>query len=63
MTETLLQKLPYPLNKYDIDSVKKFYKDLDITTKFQLKPRTEDISKAAGIYNLPGRFLNDGESF
>ena len=44
--------------------------NLNITTKFQLKPTTEDIalkllkdidiSKAAGVDNLPGRFLKDG---
>ena len=43
MTKTLLQKLPLPPNKYGIDSVKKFYKNINITTKFQLKPATEDI--------------------
>ena len=70
MAKTLLQKLPPPPNKYGIDSVKNFYKNLNITTKFQLKPTTEDIvlkllknidiSKAAGVDNLPGRFLKDG---
>ena len=64
MAKTLLQKLPLPPNKYGIDSV------INITTKFQLKPKTEDIglkllknidiSKATGINNLPGRFLMDG---
>ena len=34
MTKTLLQKLPPPPNKYGIDSVKKIYKDLNITPKF-----------------------------
>ena len=63
MAKTLLQKPPPPPNKYGIDSAKKFYKDLNITTKFQLKPATEDIalkllknidiSKAAVIVNLP----------
>ena len=48
------------------DLVKDFYKDLNIRTWFQLKPTTEDIilkllkkidiSKAADIDNLPGRF-------
>ena len=47
-----------------------FYKNLNITTKFQLKLTIEDIvlkllknidiSKAAGVDNLPGRFLKDG---
>ena len=70
MAKTLLQKLPPPPNKYGIDSVKKIYKNLNITTKFQLKPTTEDIvlkllknidiSKAAGVDNLPGRLLKDG---
>ena len=69
MAKTLLQKVPPPPNKYGIDSLKCFYKDLNIITKFQLKPTTEgfvlkllkniDISKAAGIDNLPGRFLKD----
>ena len=43
MAETLLRKLPPPPNKYGIDSVKSFYKDLNVTTKLQLKPTTEDI--------------------
>ena len=70
MAKTLLQKLPPHPNKYGIDSVKNFYKDLNITTNFQLKPINEDvvlkvlknivISQAAGIDNLPGRFLKDG---
>ena len=50
--------------------MKIFYKNLNISTKLQLKPITEDIvlkllknidiSKAAGVDNLPGRFLKDG---
>ena len=65
MAETLLQKLPPSPSKYRIDSVKKNYKNLNITTKFQLKPTTEDIvlkllknfdiSKAAGL----GIFVED----
>ena len=43
MAKTLLQKLPPSSNKYSIGSVKKINKDLNITAKFQLKPRTEDI--------------------
>ena len=34
MAETLIQNLPLPASKYGIDSVKKFYKALNITTKF-----------------------------
>ena len=66
----MLQKLPPPPNKYDIDSVQNFYKNLNVTTKFQLKPTTEDIalkllknidiSKAPTVDYLPGRFLKDG---
>ena len=43
MAKTLLQKLLPPPNKYGIDSVKNCYKNLNITTKFQLKQTTEDI--------------------
>ena len=70
MAKILPQKLPPSPRKYGIDSAKKYYKDLNITTKFQLKPTTEgtvlkslkntDISKGAGIDNLPGRFLENG---
>ena len=69
MAEILLQNLSLSLNKEGIDSVKKNYKDLHITTKFQLKPTTEDItlklsksieiSKAARIDNFPKKFLKD----
>ena len=69
MTETLLEKLLRPPKKHGIDSVKKLYKDLHISTGFQLKPTTEDIvlkllkriliSKAAGIDSLLGRFLQN----
>ena len=44
MAKTLLQKLRSSPDKYGIDSVKKIYKDLNITTKFELKPTTEDIA-------------------
>ena len=67
MAKTLLEKLPPPPKKYGIDSVKIFYKNLNITTQFQSKPTTEDIvlkllknidiSKAAGIDNLRGRMV------
>ena len=70
MAKTLLQKLPPPPKKYGIDSVKNIYKDLNGTTKFQLKATTEDIIlklsetihifKAVGIDNPSGRFLKDG---
>ena len=43
MEKTLLQKLPPPPTKYGIDSIKHFYKNLNITTKLDLKPTTVDI--------------------
>ena len=70
MAKILPQKFPPSPRKYGIDSAKKYCKDLNITTKFQLKPTTEDtvlkllkntdISKGAGIDNLPERFLENG---
>ena len=63
MIETLQQKLLPPPKKYGTDSIKRFYKDLDInSTKFRLNPTTEDIvlkllkniaiSKIVGISNF-----------
>ena len=59
-----------PPNNSGIDSVKNFYKNLNIPTKFQLKPttggivlkllKTIDILIAVGFDNLPGRFLKVG---
>ena len=70
MAKTLLQKLPPPPKQIWYWFGKNVCKNLNITTKFQLKPTTEnvvlkllkniDISKAAGVDNLPGRFLKDG---
>ena len=42
MAKALLENVPLPPNKYGIDSVNVFGKDLEITTKFQLKPATKD---------------------
>ena len=60
----------FHLPQTNIDSKKNFTKNLNITTKFQLKATTEDIvlkllrnidiSKAAALDNVPGRFLKDG---
>ena len=44
MAKTLIQKLPPFLHKYGIDSVKNLHKNLNTTTKLQLKPKTEGIS-------------------
>ena len=68
ITETLLEKFLHPPNKYGIDSINQFYKDLNITTKSQLKLTMKmlkilkniETSKAAAIDNLSGRFLKDG---
>ena len=67
MSETLQQKLLPTPNKYGTGSVKRFYKDLDITKKFRLNPTSKDnvlkllkniaISKAASIDNFP--FIDD----
>ena len=70
MAKNIATKASTSQSKYGIDSVKIFYKDLNITTNFELKPTTEnivlkllkntDIFKATGVDNLPGRFLKDG---
>ena len=68
ITETLLEKLLLPPNKYGIDSINQFYKNLNITSKSQLKPTMKmlkilkniETSKAAATDNLSGRFLKDG---
>ena len=38
------KNLPPPPNNYGIDSVINFYKNVNITTNFQLKPTTKDIA-------------------
>ena len=68
ITETLLEKLSHPPNKHGIDPINQFYKDLNITTKSQLKPTMKmlkilkniETSKAAAIDNLSGRISNYG---
>ena len=68
ITETLLEKLLLPPNKYGIDSINQFYKNLNITSKSQLKPTMKmlkilkniETSKAAATDNLSGRISNYG---
>ena len=63
-------KLPDSSNKYNLESVFLYYSNFDIPEVFHIKSTSEekvfkimeniDISKAAGIDNLLGRFLKDG---
>ena len=69
----LLKKLPSPTNKFGIEAVKKYYKNMNLEGKsFSFRPTKhadilkllEDvkISKSAGIDNLAGKFLKEGAS-
>ena len=69
----LLKKLPSPTNKFGIEAVKKYYKNMNLEEKsFSFQPTKhvdilkllEDIkiSKSAGIDNLAGKFLKEGAS-
>ena len=69
----LLKKLPSPTNKFGIEAVKKYYKNMNLEGKsFSFRPikhadilkLLEDvkISKSAGIDNLAGKFLKEGVS-
>ena len=70
MTETLPQRLPPAPNKQGTDLVNKLYKYLNITTKFLLKPTTEDVvlkllktlkfPMQQVLINWKVRFLKDG---
>ena len=70
LTESLLKNLPNSRNKFDINSVHQYYKNVELKDNFNLNLTTEKkisevlqfigISKRAGIYNIPGRFLKDG---
>ena len=65
--ESLLGKLPDPSSKYNLESVFLYYSHFAIPEVFHFK-NTEvykimenvEISKAADIEKLPGRFLRDG---
>ena len=69
----LLKKLPSPTNKFGLEAVKKYYKNMNLEGKsFSFQPTKhadilkllEDlkISKSAGIHNLAGKFLKEGAS-
>ena len=70
LAESLLIKLPNAPNKYNIESVFQYYSKFIIEKPFHLSITSEeevfkmmqniDISKAAGIDNLSGKFLKDG---
>ena len=67
----LLKKLPSPTNKFGIEAVKKYYKNMNLEGEsFSFRPTNhadilkllEDVktSKSAGIDNLAGKFLKEG---
>ena len=70
LAESFLAKLPDPSNKYHLESVFFYYSGLAISEVFHIKSTSEEkvfkimekieISKAAGIDTLSGRFLKDG---
>ena len=70
LAESLLKNLPNSPNKFDINSVHHYYKNIELKDNFNLNLTTErkvlkvlqfiDISKAAGIHKISGRFLKDG---
>ena len=70
LDESLLKNLPNSSNKFDIDSVHQYYKNIELKDNFNPNLTTErkvleglqfiDISKAAGIDKISGRFLKDG---
>ena len=70
LAESLLKNLPNSPNKFDINSVHQYYKNIELKDNFNLNLTMEkkvlevlqfiDISKAAGIDKISGRFLKDG---
>ena len=70
LAANLVKMLPKPTNKYSINSVNKYYKHMFPSDYFHLASVSENsiltilkatqVSKAAGIDNLSGRFLKDG---
>ena len=75
LAQNLIEKLPTRPNKFDINSVREFYKPLNLeedpfhfTTKVSEKLISDFLkelktNKATGIYSLSGRLLNDGSKF
>ena len=71
LAQNLIEKLPTGSNKFDINSVREFYKPLNLEedpfhfTKVSEKTISDFLkelkaNKATGIDNLSGRFLKDG---
>ena len=71
LAQNLIEKLPTGPNKFDINSVREFYKPLNLKedpfhfTKVSEKTISDFLkelktNKATGIDNLSGRFLKDG---
>ena len=66
LAESLLKNLPNSPNKFDINSVHHYYKNIELKDNFNLNLTTEKkvlevlqfivISKAAGIDKISGRF-------
>ena len=65
LAESLLNNLRNSPNKFDINYVRQYYKNIKIKVNFNLNLTLEvlqfiDISKAAGIDKISGKFLKDG---
>ena len=70
LAEKLLKKLPKSPNKFTLNTVFQHYKGIIQTDSFNLATVSENtilnifkntnMSKAAGLDNLSGRFLKDG---
>ena len=70
LTESLLIKLPNPPEKYNLQSVIRYYSNFMISDDFCLSNTSEEIvlkimtniesSKAVGVDRLSGGFLKDG---
>ena len=70
LVKSLLIKLPNPPDKYDLQSVLRYYPSFTISDYFSLSNTSEEkvlkimtnieSSKAAGVDKLSGRFLKDG---
>ena len=71
LSTNLVNKLPTPTNIFGMDSVRRYYSDLNLENQnFYLKPTNHEIilklleeinpAKSAGIDQIGGRFLRDG---
>ena len=73
ISKSLLDKLPDPPNKFNINSVREYYKFLNLREEFNFSRVSEetvhkiiqnlDVKKAAGIDNVSAVFLKDGAEF